>query len=128
MNQPLSRDCDQLSEHQQKLGTLHEECPVRVALDIVRGRWKPSILYELKDRARRYSELQRALPRISPQALTTQLKQLEADGLVERDAYAEVPVRVEYSLSEFGATLSDVMDSLESWGTSYLAYRKNSHL
>jgi DNA-binding HxlR family transcriptional regulator len=128
MNQPSSRDCGQLSEHQQKLGTLHEECPVRAALDIVRGRWKPSILYELKDSPRRYSELQRALPRISPQALTTQLKQLEADGIVERDVYAEVPVRVEYSLSTFGATLSDVMDSLESWGTSYLAYRKNSQL
>lgn len=125
MNQPLSRDCDQLSEHQQKFGTLHEECPVRATLDIVRGRWKPSILYELEKRPRRYSELQRALPRISPQALTTQLKQLEADGLVERDAYAEVPVRVEYRLSEFGATLSDVMDRLESWGTAYLTYRKD---
>jgi DNA-binding HxlR family transcriptional regulator len=125
MNQPLSRDRDQLSDYQQKFGTLHEDCPVRAALDIVRGRWKPSILYELKERPQRYSELQRALPRISPQALTTQLKQLEADGLVERDAYAEVPVRVEYRLSEFGATLSDVMDSLETWGTSYLVHRKN---
>jgi predicted transcriptional regulator len=67
---------------------------VQAALDIVRGRWKPSILYELKDRPRRYSELQRALPRISPQALTTQLKQLEADGLVDRDVYAEVPAQL----------------------------------
>ena len=128
MDQPLSRDCDELATHQQKLGTLQEECPVRAALDVVRGRWKPSILYELKDRPRRYSELQRALPRTSPQALTTQLKQLEADGLVERNVYAEVPVRVEYSLSEFGATLSDVMDRLEVWGMSYLAYRKTWHL
>lgn len=124
MKQPSSRDRDELSDYQRKLGTLHEDCPVQAALDIVRGRWKPSILYELKDRPRRYSELQRALPRISPQALTTQLKQLEADGLVDRDVYAEVPVRVEYRLSKFGATLSDVMDSLESWGTSYLAHRK----
>jgi len=75
MDQPLSRDCDELATHQQKLGTLQEECPVRAALDVVRGRWKPSILYELKDRPRRYSELQHALPRTSPQALTTQLKQ-----------------------------------------------------
>lgn len=125
MNQPLSRSRDQLSDHQQKFGTLHDDCPVRAALDIVRGRWKPSILYELKEGPLRYSELQRALPRISPQALTTQLKQLEADGLVMRDAYAEVPVRVEYRLSEFGSTLSNVMDSLESWGTSYLVYRKD---
>ncbi len=125
MSQPLSRNRDELSEHQQKFGTLQDDCPVRAALDIVRGRWKPSILYQLKERPRRYSELQSALPRISPQALTTQLRQLEADGLVERNAYAEVPVRVEYRLSEFGATLSDVMDSLETWGTAYLAYRKN---
>lgn len=126
MNQPLSRDPDQLANYQQKFGTLHDNCPVRAALDIVRGRWKPSILYALHAGPLRYSELQRALPRISPQALTTQLKQLEADGLVERDVYAEVPVRVEYRLSELGATLSDVMNSLESWGTAYLAHRKNN--
>lgn len=128
MNQPLSHDRDPVAEHQQKFGTLHEECPVRVALDLVRGRWKPSILYALKGCARRYSELQRALPRISPQALTTQLKQLEADGLVVRNVYAEVPVRVEYQLSELGATLSSVMDSLESWGIAYQAYRKTKRL
>ncbi len=125
MNQRVSHDLDRLSGYQRKLGALHEDCPVRAALDIVRGRWKPSILYALKDGPRRYSELQGALPRVSPQALTTQLKQLEADGLVRRDAYAEVPVRVEYRLSEFGATLSDVMDSLERWGTDYLAHRKS---
>ena len=124
MNEPFSRNRNQLSDYQRKFGNLQEVCPVRAALDIVRGRWKPSILYELKDGSRRYSELQSALPRISPQALTTQLKELEADGLVERRAYAEVPVRVEYRLSGFGATLSDVMDSLESWGKAYLAFRK----
>jgi DNA-binding HxlR family transcriptional regulator len=127
MNQPVSRPPEQLSDHQQKFGTLQEDCPVRAALDILRGRWKPSILYELKTRPLRYSELQRALPRISAQALTTQLRQLEADGLVIRELYAEVPARVEYQLSAFGASLSEVMDSLEHWGTSYLEYRK-SHL
>ncbi|MGP9802014.1 winged helix-turn-helix transcriptional regulator [Rheinheimera sp. NSM] len=125
MGQPLSRDYDQLSDYQQKFGSLQENCPVRAALDIIRGRWKPSILHELKEQARRYSELQRALPRISPQALTTQLKQLEADGLIERDVYAEVPVRVEYRLSEFGATLCKVLNSLDEWGESYLQYRAN---
>jgi DNA-binding HxlR family transcriptional regulator len=124
MDQPSPHGRNDLSTHQRKFGTLQEECPVRAALDIVRGRWKPSILYELKQRPRRYSELQNALPRISPQALSTQLKQLEADGLVERNVYPEVPARVEYRLSDFGATLSDVMDSLENWGKSYLAYRR----
>ncbi|MDP4534743.1 helix-turn-helix domain-containing protein [Alkalimonas collagenimarina] len=126
MNQPLSQNGDQLSEYQQKFGSLQENCPVRAALDIIRGRWKPSILHELKEETRRYSELQRALPGISPQALTTQLKQLEADGLIERDVYAEVPVRVEYRLSEFGETLSEVMDGLEQWGMAYLAHREKN--
>ncbi|MDR6982266.1 DNA-binding HxlR family transcriptional regulator [Rheinheimera pacifica] len=127
MRPPLSRDYDPLSNYQKKLGSLHENCPVQAALDIVRGRWKPSILYALKQSSLRYSELQRALPRISPQALSTQLKQLEADGLVAREVYAEVPVRVEYRLSEFGTTLFELINSLDDWGTSYLAHRK-SHL
>ncbi len=125
MKNPSSGNRDRLANYQRKLGTLHEDCPVRAALDILRGRWKPSILYQLKDHPRRYSELQNALPRISPQALSTQLKQLEADGLVQREVYAEVPIRVEYRLSKLGATLSDVMDSLEDWGESYLAYRRH---
>ncbi|MGD8174900.1 winged helix-turn-helix transcriptional regulator [Marinimicrobium sp. ARAG 43.8] len=74
-----------------------------------------------------YSELQAVLSRISPQTLTLQLKQLEADGLIERQVFAETPVRVEYRLSTFGHTLSDVMDSLEAWGQRYLEYRK-THL
>lgn len=113
-----------LSDHQRKFGVLQENCPVRAALDVVRGRWKPSILCALNDGPKRYSELQCLIPRISAQSLTTQLKQLEADGLVERDVYADTPVRVEYRLSKFGASLSEVMDSLDRWGTDYLAYRQ----
>ncbi|MCH8538537.1 MAG: helix-turn-helix transcriptional regulator [Alkalimonas sp.] len=127
MNQPFSTDREQLPDHQKKFGRLQEDCPVRAALDVLAGRWKPSILCALQAGPMRYSELQRELARISPQALTTQLKQLEADGLVAREVYAEVPVRVEYRLSEFGSTLCDVMDSLEKWGETYLVYRK-SHL
>lgn len=126
MNEPISLEqpSRHLSTYQQKFGTLQESCPVRAALDILGGRWKPSILYELKKGPHRYSELQAALPRISAQALTTQLKQLEADGLVDRQVFTEVPVRVEYQLSEFGLSLQEVMDRLESWGEAYLAYRK----
>lgn len=109
-----------LSEHRQPLGALQYECPVRAALDVVRGRWKPSILYQLKMGPRRYSQLRTELPRVSHQALTTQLKQLTADGLVERQVYSDLPVRVEYRLSGFGESLSRVMDELEAWGQSYL--------
>jgi DNA-binding HxlR family transcriptional regulator len=96
------------------------ECAVRTAIDVIKGRWKPSILFLLKDGPRRFSELQAALGTVSAQALTAQLKQLEADGIIAREAFADVPVRVEYRMTEFGATLSTVMDQLDAWGTVFL--------
>jgi len=96
------------------------ECSVRAALDVLKGRWKPSILFELKDRPRRFSELQAALPKASAQALSAQLRQLEEDGVVARKVFADSPVRVEYSITEFGATLASVMDGLEGWGAQYI--------
>ena len=115
-------------DYAHKYDRLQDDCPVRAALDVVRGRWKPSILFELKTGARRFSELQAALPEITAQTLTLQLRQLEADDIVSRTAYPEVPARVEYALSEFGATLSGMMDQLEAWGVTYLARRKRSKL
>ena len=112
------------ADYTQKIDRLQENCPVRAALDVVRGRWKPAILFELRTRARRFSELQAALPGITAQTLSLQLRQLEADDIVSRTVYPEVPARVEYALSEFGATLSDMMDQLEAWGATYLAHRK----
>ncbi len=76
--------------------------------------------------ARRFSDLQAALPGITAQALTVQLRQLEADGVVVRNVCADIPVRIEYALSEYGATLSGVMDQLDEWGTEYLARRNRT--
>ena len=112
------------ADYTQKIDRLQDNCPVRAALDVVRGRWKPAILFELRTRARRFSELQAALPGITAQTLSLQLRQLEADDIVSRTVYPEVPARVEYALSEFGATLSGMMDQLEAWGATYLARRK----
>ena len=112
------------ADYTQKIDRLQDNCPVRAALDVVRGRWKPAILFELRTRARRFSELQAALPGITAQTLSLQLRQLEADDIVSRTVYPEVPARVEYALSDFGATLSDMMDQLEAWGATYLARRK----
>lgn len=111
------------SDYSQRHDRLQDDCPVRAALDVIRGRWKPSLLFELREGARRFSELQAAVPGITAQALTVQLRQLEADGIVSRVVYPEIPARVEYDLSEFGRTLSDVMDQLETWGAAYLARR-----
>jgi DNA-binding HxlR family transcriptional regulator len=109
-----------LADYEQKIDRLQQTCPVRAALDVIRGRWKPSILFELKEGAKRFSELQAALPEITAQTLTVQLRQLEADGVVTRSVCAEIPVRIAYSLSEYGRSLSDVMDQLETWGMAYL--------
>lgn len=112
-----------LSDYEQKIDRLSENCPVRAAIDVIRGRWKPSILFELKAGTKRFSDLQAALPGITAQALTVQLRQLEADGVVLRSVCSDIPVRIDYALSDFGATLSGVMDQLEEWGAEYLARR-----
>ncbi len=112
-----------LSDYEQRIDRLSENCPVRAAIDVIRGRWKPSILFELKEGTKRFSDLQTALRGITAQALTVQLRQLEADGVVVRNVCPDIPVRIEYALSEYGATLSGVMDRLEEWGEKYLARR-----
>lgn len=113
-----------LERYQQKIDALQERCPVRAAIDVIRGRWKPSILFELHSGPKRFSDLRAALHGITPQALSLQLRQLEADGVVARSVFAdEVPVRVEYSLTKDGHALSGVMDQLEQWGADYMARR-----
>ena len=94
-----------LTAYEQKIDPLRDECPVRAALDCG---------------TKRFSQLQDALPQVTAQALTVQLRQLEADGVVQRQIFAEVPLRVEYSLTAHGKELSDVMDGLEEWGKAYL--------
>lgn len=108
------------SRYAQPRDFLREQCPVRAALDVIRGRWKPSILCELNGGTKRFCDLQGALPQITAQTLTVQLRQLEADGVIARTVHPEVPPRVEYQLTEHGRGLSDIMEHLEVWGTRYL--------
>ncbi|HEY5792375.1 MAG TPA: helix-turn-helix domain-containing protein [Chthoniobacterales bacterium] len=118
---PYSSGMRPLSNYEQKLDPLRDHCPVRAAIDVIRGRWKPSILRELHEGIKRFSELQAALPGITAQVLTVQLRQLEADGVVARTVHPEeMPVRVEYALSQNGSALSEVMDQLDKWGSAYL--------
>lgn len=109
-----------LDHYAQAIDPLHDTCPVRAALDVIRGRWKPSILFVLSSGPARFGDLQSRLAGVTAQALTVQLRQLEADGVVVRTVYPEVPARVEYALSEFGRGLSGLMDGLETWGQQYL--------
>ena len=91
-------------------------CPMEATLDLIGGKWKAVLLFRLSEGTKRYNELRRLLCRITPRMLTQQLRELERDGLVVRTVYAEVPPRVEYSLSANGQTLQPVLDSLMLWG------------
>lgn len=97
---------------------LFPNCPIRNILSRIGDKWSMLVLYTLEtDEAKRFKELQRNIPDISQKMLTATLKMLEADGLVKREAFAEVPPRVEYSLSDKGKTLLPHINSLISWAT-----------
>ncbi|WP_298156474.1 helix-turn-helix domain-containing protein [Flavobacterium sp.] len=91
-------------------------CPVSFALDKVGGRWKPLILWNLRDGRLRYNELRKAIPPISEKMLIQHLKQLEADNLVQRVVVEVMPPHVEYSLSESGVELLPALTVLADWG------------
>ena len=90
-------------------------CPVEVTMSVIGGCWKLSIIQELLDHTLRYSELRRAVGTVTDRVLTRQLRELEADGLVERTVYAEVPPRVEYSLTPRGVELMERVMPLMTW-------------
>jgi DNA-binding HxlR family transcriptional regulator len=94
-------------------------CPVETTLSLLGNRWKVLILRELFKGTKRFGELSKGVPGISQKMLTQQLRQMEADNLVQRKVYAEVPPRVEYSLSEVGRSLSPILDAMHKWGTEY---------
>jgi DNA-binding HxlR family transcriptional regulator len=94
-------------------------CPVTATLNVIGGRWKPLILYSLRDRTIRFGELKRTMPGITQKMLTQQLRELEQDGIVTRKVYAQVPPKVEYSLTEFGESLGPIMKAMCTWGMNH---------
>jgi DNA-binding HxlR family transcriptional regulator len=93
-----------------------ERCPVELTLDVVGGKWKPLIIFYLSQQPRRFGELRRLIPRITQQMLTLQLRELETDKIVHRAVFAEVPPRVEYSLTDDGRSLAPILDAMLAWG------------
>ena len=102
------------------LGSLEKRCPVRTSLDVLRGRWKPTILEQLYASPARYNELLAAIDGVSQQALTMQLRQLVADDVITRGKED-----LRYRLTQRGDALSEIMEGLEAWGTDYLAWRSS---
>jgi len=95
-------------------------CTVAVTLEVIGGKWKSLILWHLSFKTLRFSQLQRRLNRITQKMLTQQLRELERDGLVRRQVYAEVPPRVEYSLTELGTTVVPILEQMCQWGKTFL--------
>ena len=98
---------------------IYTDCPVEAAMDIVGGKWKPVILLHLSEGTKRFNELRRLMPNTTQRMMTLQLRELEADGMVHREVYPQVPPKVEYSLTELGATLTPLLETLREWGTKY---------
>ncbi|WP_299059053.1 helix-turn-helix domain-containing protein [uncultured Polaribacter sp.] len=93
------------------------DCPITKTLGFIGGRWKTIILYILGDRTLRFGEISARIPAISRKVLTEQLKELEKDGILNRKKFNEIPPRVEYSVTEFGKSLKNVLKEMEKWGT-----------
>ena len=97
------------------------ECPVATTVQLIGNKWKLLILRNLQMRPWRFNELQKSLDGISQKVLTQSLRSMEADGIVIRTVYAEVPPRVEYSLSKLGETMHPILDAMGKWGNDYKA-------
>ncbi len=97
------------------------ECPVETTLTLISDKWKVLIIRDLLDGTKRFGELKKSIGHVTQKVLTTQLRQMEASGLVERTVYAEVPPKVEYTLTDVGYSLRPVLDAMGEWGMQYKA-------
>lgn len=95
------------------------DCPVETTLLLISDKWKVLILRDLLQGTKRFSELKKSLGQVSQKVLTSQLRQMEANGLISRTVYAQVPPRVEYTLTELGRSLKPVLDAMVCWGEYY---------
>lgn len=101
-------------------------CPVTATMKVLGGKWKPILLNAIYFTSpARFGELKRSVVGITPSMLTSQLRELEDDGIITRKIYAEIPPRVEYTLTEFGLTLSPIIQSMAEWGNQYWLKNKS---
>lgn len=110
---------EEINAHTMTPNCSDQPCPIEIALDIIGGKWKGVILYRLLGGTKRFNELQKLCRNITQRTLTLQLRSLENDGLVKRTVYAEVPPRVEYTLTPLGASMEPIIQALFDWGVEY---------
>lgn len=96
-------------------------CPVETTLALIGDKWKVLILRDLLPGTKRFGELRRSVGSVSQKVLTAQLRDMEESGLINRKVYAEVPPKVEYSLTELGYSLKPILDAMKNWGEDYKA-------
>jgi DNA-binding HxlR family transcriptional regulator len=98
-------------------------CALDVTMSFIGGKWKTVILWYLRKKPQRFGALKKLVPQITEKMLSLQLKELEQDGIIHREVFAEVPPRVEYSFTEFGATLIPTLEAMAAWGRQLAASR-----
>jgi DNA-binding HxlR family transcriptional regulator len=103
-----------------------KDCPVEATLEVIAGKWKPNIIFHLLPGTKRFGQLRRLMPDVTQQMLTAHLRELERHGIIHREVYAQVPPKVEYSLTPLGRGLGPVFDKIYEWGVTYLKGRKQS--
>ena len=96
-------------------------CSVEAAISLIDGKWKCVILFQLLDGTSRFNEIRRRIPAVTQRTLTNQLRELEMDGLIVRNVYAQVPPKVEYHLSELGLSMTPVLNELKKWGDANIS-------
>lgn len=107
-----------------KVGKKAVSCPVETTLRVIGGRWKVLILHHLLSGIKRFGELGRALRGVSARTLTKQLRELEADGIVHREVYRQIPPMVEYSLTAGGKKLKPILLAMHEWGENFERSRR----
>ena len=104
---------------QQEISTTRTKCGVETTIAVVGGKWKPMILYALLSGPQRFGELTRLIPGITQRILTLHLRELEEDGVIEREVYNQIPPKVEYSLTPLGRTIEPLLSFMQQWGEQY---------
>lgn len=99
-------------------------CDVEATLSVIGGRWKPVLVCHLLSGPKRFGELCRLVPNATERMITLQLRELEADGVISRLVYAEVPPRVEYKLTRFGQSLEPILEQMQDWGRKFKARQR----
>ena len=98
-------------------------CDVEATLSVIGGRWKAVLVCHLLDGRKRFGEIRRLTPNATERMITLQLRELEADGVISRHVYAEVPPRVEYEITEYGRSLEKILAGMQEWGKAFKARR-----